>query len=337
MLSRKLLMVCAMAFAMIALFASGQALAFSNEPCSQANYNYCNEPPMKATNATWSIILDRIEPSLTPGQYEWWYHISSGSGDFTGSNFVGYLLPDCCRSATPDERIVIDQTASDPDMSCFGVSIGEPTIYFGRYNNQAFVCKGTPDATGKWKIVANTQYKTTSTIIIKSGKDVIQFEMAVPGCPLSPPPTEPLIGSRSYSECSNFGQNTIEPFVELDENGNPVTLPATADDISFYVIRNDDRDGCVSRLWKCIGHDCPDCTTTDGCPTDGSCIEVPFDALPPNAVVYTSFNKTCPDENINVSSGSPYYLYSVNSGGVTYNSCLDLGNYKWVALSYCGK
>ena len=329
MLSRKSLIVYAMAFAIVALFATGEVMAFSNEPCSQSNYEYCSEPAMTDTNGDWSITLNEIVPAPAPnlGQYEWHYKIQSNpDGSFTGSNFVGFLLPDCCRT---DERIDIDETGSTPGLTCEEVGEGEPTIYFGRYNNQAFVCKGNPDNTGDWKILANTQYKTTSTIIIKSGKDVLQFEMAVPGCPPAPAPTEPLIGSRTFSECSNFGQDTIESFV-IDG----ITLPATADDISFYVIRNDDRDGCVSRIWKCIGNDCPDCTTSGGCDAD-FCVEVTAEALPPNTVLETSFIRTCPDENITVTHGSPYYLYSVKSGGVTFNSCLDLGSYTWTTMNNC--
>lgn len=325
----------AVVFAAIVVLISGEAVAFSDEPCSQSNYEYCSEPAMTASTNGWTITLNSITPNATDGQYNWNYTITDPGGGFTGSNFVGFLLPDCCRTDDPDTRIVIGQTQSDPDLTCFGVSEGEPTINFGRYNNQAFVCKGTPDNTGNWTIVANTPYKTRSTIIIKSGKKVLEFEMAVPGCPPAPAPTEPLIGSRSFSECSNFGQDTIEPFV-IDG----VELFATADDISFYVIRNTDRDGCVSKIWRCIGLECNGCSTTGGCPeydpnNNYGCEEVDVADLPQNVVTQTAFIRTCPDENITVEQGSPFYLYTVNSGGYTYQSCLDLGSYRWVALSFC--
>lgn len=315
---------------------ANQAMAFSDEPCSQLNYEWCAEPPMSATNGSWTIILDEIVPSATPGKWEWRYIISSGGdGSFTGSNFVGFLLPDCCKTAEPDQRIIIDETASDPDITCFPVSDGEPTIYFGRYNNQAFVCKGTPDNTGNWTIVANTHYKTRSTIIIKSGKTVLEFEMAVPGCPLAPAPTEPLVGARTFSECTNFGQDTLEPIP--NPGGDPDPLPATADDVSFYIKRTDDTDGCASQIWRCAGLDCPDCTPAGGCPTTDPvvCEPVPQSALPSNYVLETSFLRTCPDENTSVTHSSPFYLYRTYSGGILYESCLDLGNYRWVNLSCC--
>lgn len=330
--------------AVIVFFVAGDALAFSDEPCSQYNYQYYKEPAMSASNSGWSITLDdEILPILDDddkptGNYEWTYTITDPSGNFTGANFVAFLIPDCYEpkdTSVPSYKIELHGTQSEPDLTCFDVSEGEPTIYFGRYNNQGFVCKGTPDNSGTWKIIANTSYKTKSTIIIKVGKDVLEFEMAVPGCPLAAPPEEPVLGSRTFSECSNFGQDTIEPFVIVDdEHPDGITLPADADDVSFYVIRTDDRDGCVSRIWKCIGHDCAGCTTA-GCSPESGCVEVFAGDLPPNVVTQTSFIRTCPDENISVTHGSPFYLYSINSGGVTFESCLDLADYSWTSLTKC--
>ena len=326
----------------VILFTTGEVMAFSDEPCSQSNYEYCNEPAMTATTGGWTITLNDILPEKNAsgeltGNYEWMYTISDPSGDgISGSNFVGLMLPDCCRTADPDERVIISPT-SVPPLTCFGVGEGEQTIYFGRYNNQAFVCKGTPDNTGNWKIVANTPYKTRSTIIIKLGKDVLQFEMAVPGCPPAPAPTEPLLGSRTFTECSNFGQDTIEDY-EIDG----VQIPHTQDDISFYVVRTDDRDGCVSRIYRCIDFDCGTCSEgscPEGTYDNGNliegCEEVTQDVPPPGVVTQTSFTRTCPDENISVVQGSPFYLYTVNSGGYTYESCLDLGSYRWVSITNC--
>lgn len=281
---------------------------------------------MSDEDGGWTITLvDIVAVDGSSGKWNWNYEIRSPGGGFTGSNFVGFLLPDCCNPAD----LVIDEGGSEPDLSCADVGVGEQTIYFGRYNNQAFVCKGNPDSTGDWTIVANTPYKTRSTIIIKSGKTVLQFEMAVPGCPPALPPTEPLIGNRNFSECSNFGQDTIEPFV-IDGD----ILPATADDVSFYVIRTDDRDGCVNEIWKCEGLDCPDCTTA-GCDLSSKCEKITAEIPPPEVVTQTSFTRTCPDENISVTTGSPYYLYTVNSGGFTYRSCLDLGTYRWLPNLNC--
>lgn len=329
--TKPILMYAAVLCAAI-IFTAGDAMAFSDEPCSKYNYEYCEEPAMSATNGTWSITLEEdILPGATPGTWVWNYHIESSPGTFVGANFVGFLLPDCCRS---DEKIAIDEVASDPDLTCYGVAEGEPTIYFGRYNNQAFVCKGTPDSSGHWSVVANTPYKTRSTIIIKSGKEVLQFEMAVPGCPIAPSPTEPKIGARTFSECTNFGQDTIEDYYIDGE-----LIPAENDDVSFFVIRTDDKDGCVSQIWRCPRHDCMDednntCSSWETCYASG-CVEITAGALPPYVVTETSFLRTCPDENITVKMGSPYYLYTFSSGGVTFESCLDLISYKWVDIGFC--
>lgn len=330
MCKRRFFLFSLFVVAIVAVFSIGEAFAFSDEPCSKSNYEYCSEPASEVTSNGWTIKLDSITLDETTGQYKWLYIITDPSGSFTGSNFVGFLIPDCCRTDSPDDRVTLDETASDPDLSCFGVAEGESTIYFGRYNNQAFVCKGNPDSTGHWTIVANTSHKTRSTIIIKTGKDVIQFEMAVPGCPPAPMPDEPLPGSRSYSECSNFGNDTIEPFTIPGWPGpNEGLWPADADDRSIFVIRSDTSEGCVYELWFCDDQDCPSCTSATGCDSP-NCYQVLAQALPSNVVSETYFTRLCPDENVRVVMNSPIYTVTVNSGGRTYVLCYDLAIKKYV-------
>ena len=339
MLERKLFIIGLLAFAAITLFNVSKVMAFSNEPCSQSNYEHCSEPPMVAESDGWRVVLNSITPKEgEPGKYVWDYTFANPTGEgIAGSNFIGILFPDCCNSSEKLNPAFIEN--SDPAMTCFEVGEGETTIYFGKYINQAFVCKGTPDSTGSYKIIANTKYKTTSTIIIKLGKIVIDFEMAVPGCPPAPAPIEPLIGSRTFTECSNFGQDTIKDYY-IDD----ILIPAESDDVSFYVIRNSDREGCVAQIWQCRAHNCPPCTPEAGCDTtvlDDSdppqpvCTAIDAAALPTSVVTETSFTRTCPDENISVKQGSPVYLYTINSGGRTFEVCLDLLTYQYIPVSEC--
>jgi hypothetical protein len=328
----------------IFIFISGEALAFSDEPCTGWNYNCgacteCVQPEvgMIVTDPAtqWTIKLDSVS-ELPDGNYDFLYKVTSTptSNTASGLNFVAMLIPDCCVSPP----VNIDIGASYPFKESFAPGVGESTLYFGRYVMNGYVVKGTSDSTVDWHLISNTNRLTMSTMIIKLKKDALTFKIAVPGCPAVPAGTEPLVGSRSFSECSNFGQDTIEPFVIDGEE-----LPANADDISFYVIRNTDRDGCVSRIWRCIGLECDGCSTTGGCATYDpvakyGCEEIDQEDLPWNVVTQTAFIRTCPDENISVEQGSPYYLYTVNSGGYTYQSCLDLGTYRWVPLRpYCIK
>ena len=337
MLRNRCLIFGAVMFTGIFLFIAGEALAFSDEPCTGLNYSCddcggCDQPQVgmivedQATQ--WSIKLHSVT-DLENGYYDFWYKVGNDStfSSASGLNFVAMLIPDCCVSP----KVLIDLDESDPFKEVNDPGVGENTLYFGQYVLNGFVVKGTSDSTVNWHLIANTNKLTMSTMIIKLKKGAIPFKMPVPGCPTVPLPTEPLLGSRTFSECSNFGQDTIEPFVIDGEE-----LPATADDVSFYVIRSDDRDGCVSRIWRCIGQDCAGCTTTEGCSSSSACEEI-LDpaAFPPNVVTQTSFLRTCPDENISVTQGSPYYLYTVNSGGYSFVSCLDLGTWTWTTLDKC--
>jgi hypothetical protein len=299
--------------AIVVLFAYTEAIAFNDEPCYGLNYEYCAPPAMSVTKSGWTITLS--EPSLrADGLYDWLYKITSPGGGFTGSNFVALLVPDCCKDS---DKIVFRPDLSVPtNLTSFAVGEGEPTLNFGRYNQQAFVIKGTPDSTGNWKIVTNTKYKTRSTIIIKSGKDVIQFEMAAFGCPLATPPAP--IGARTFSECANFGQDTT----------------ATNDDVSFYIVRNSDRDGCIASIWACTGHYCPDCAN-EVCSASSSCELMTPDEQPGEYVLEGSLLLSCPDENVSVYKGSPFYLYKWNSGGVTYKKCLDLATGSYTNMCCC--
>ena len=312
MLRRKSLIVFTLVFAFVALFAAGEVMAFSDEPCYGLNYEYCDAPAMSAESDGWTVTLS--EPTVrADGKVEWLYSFRSPGGGFTGANFVAFLVPDCCKDT---DKIDFYPSLSVPaNLTEFGVSDGENVIYFGRYNNQAFVIKGTPDNTGDWTIVTDTHYKTRSTIIIKEGKEVHEFEMAVFGCPpATPPPPLPEAG-RNFTQCINFGEDTPE-----DPNDN----------VSLYVVRMSTLKGCAARVWSCNALRCPGCTneecTNTGLPEGVVCEELPPEALPDNVVFSGNINPVCQDESTEVTQwpGSTYYLYTLNSGGVTRKICYDV-------------
>jgi len=323
-----IILLCVVAVTVLTLFAASKATAFSDEPCYGLNYDYCPAPAMSQTKSPWTITLS--EPVLTQdGNFEWNYFISNGAGTITGSNFAAFLIPDCCKMLT-DKIKVFKELSSPSNLFVSKVGEGEATLKFGMYNQQAFVVKGTPDSSGNWKIVTNTNHKTRSTIIIKSGNNVYQFEMAVPGCPLATSPQP--IGGRTHSECINTGQETTTPFYV----GNLGPFPANHDDVSFYIVRNMDRDGCVAKIWVCRGLYCPNCSN-EVCPIgeNSVCDEITGQTQSSGTILEASLIRSCPDENFSIKTGSPYYKYTFNSGGVTYVYCLDLSNYEYVDPSLC--
>jgi hypothetical protein len=308
----------------VTAFAPATGLAFSDEPCIEVKYDaHCQAPLTAQEKPPWKITLSSLS-QRTDGYYEWVYKILGPSGvSLTASNFVAFLIPDCCKAA--DQINFWGQGYSDPgNFSYYPVGVGEPTLNFGKYIQQARVLRGTPDGNGNWKIVTNTKTTTRSTIIIKSGKEVFTFEMAVPGCPILEP-----TGGRTQSECISTGQETTTPFSVPDEG----TFPADHDDVSFYIVRNRDRDGCIASIWGCTGLFCPNCQN-GSCPPGACRLLTPYEPEY-GTILEASLLRSCPNENFSIKTGSPYYKYTFNSGGVTYVYCLDLSNYAYVDPSFC--
>jgi hypothetical protein len=332
-----MILVFMVAATSLAVFTATKALGFSDEPCYGLNYDYCPAPLMTQAvtivSTTWTVTL-LGEPTKIPGMdyYEWIYSFTGPSGGISGSNFIAMLIPDCCKVA--DKIQVILGSSSPNNLSYSEVGKGEPTLKFGTYNQQARVLKGTPDANNQWKIVTNTQYKTRSTIIIKYGNTVFPFEMAVPGCPLATGPQP--IGGRTYTECVNMGQETTAPFYVPGDEGPLGPYPADHDDISFYIVRNMDRDGCISEIWGCIGHDCLDCKG-GSCDEnlEHKCEKMDWESLPPKTILEASLLRTCPDENLSKETGSPYTLITINSAGYSTKKCLDLNSGLWTYKCCC--
>jgi hypothetical protein len=335
-MKRKLLIILlfVVAVTIITVFTATKIMAFSDEACYGLNYDYCAEPVTTQTvtmgSNSWTISLgSNFEPIVIGDKtyYKWTYTFTGPTGGISGSNFIAMLIPYCCKET--DRIVLIKEQSSPTNLDYRDVGSGETTLKFGIYNMQARVLKGTPDANNQWKLVTTTQYKTRSTIIIKYGNNVFKFEMAVPGCPLakSPPP----IGGRTYTECVNIGQETASG----DIPGFP-GIPATNDDMSFYIVRNMDREGCMSEVWGCIGHDCKDCQA-GSCVENGTaqCQKMVWETLPEKTIIEGSLLRTCPDENFSMETGSPFQLITINSGGYTTKKCLDLNNGSWVNRCCC--
>jgi hypothetical protein len=148
--------------------------------------DYCDPPVETLTHGDWKITLVDVLPCAIStncsgtGLYDWYYEVKKISTDTSsGLNFLAMLIPDCCSGS----KIIVDLGQSTLFKEYFPVAEGEPTVYFGRYNEQARVAKGTPDRDIHWHLITNTNVKTNSTIILKVKKiGVLTFEMAVPGC-----------------------------------------------------------------------------------------------------------------------------------------------------------
>lgn len=318
MRKRKYRILAAMLIVIVMLFVSNNALAFND---------YCDSPAESMTIGDYTVKLTSIiETEAGSGLYDWKYEMTNKNGKLTGVNFIAMLIPDCCNDA-----IVFDPNNSVPiaaDWQVFDVGQGEQVKGFGQGNYQAYVIKSTPVVA--WTLRLDTNVKTETTIYLETSGGPLYFPMVGPGCMVPPPP--PPLGGRTFSECANFGQDTVEPIV-IDE----VTLPATADDVSFYMVRSSTTEGCITTIWACEGLDCPQCADQT-CPTGetSSCVEIFGENLPDEYVLQGSFLRSCPDENVSISQSSPYYLYKFYSGGVLYKKCLDLGTGQWTSLSYCG-
>jgi hypothetical protein len=154
-----------------------------------------------------------------------------------------------------------------------------------------------------------------------NAKEIIPCEPGIRGLG---EPIEIPTGGRTFTECANF----VAEYPGLD----PVEL-------SFYMVRAFDEDGCLTRQYFCPGADCSGCSGNDCLPSNSPCTEiVPEDPDPElDEVLATSFLRTCEDENLNVYGHSPFYGYKTTSGGRTYKVCIDLATGQRVNKVNCPK
>ena len=322
MIKRKSLLFFTLVIAIVALFGVTEVMAFCD---------YCNpdppDLPISVTEGGYTITLTGIteEASCTKndpatyGQtdlgtaipcYRWDFavHNEGNPSALTGLNFLALFIPDCCT----DPYIYFDLSAGTPDNAkIYPVAAGEPTVKIGRFNESAYMFKTTPDTPTLWSIVTTTDVITSLPAVLATGRkdNATSFEMPGPGCTA---PESLAVGGSTYTECVNW-------------YGDPADA---RDDVSFEIVRQGNRDGCINSVTFYAGLSCDPANpyfaaTREDLPTD----YVASGALHPGS---------CADEGVSVTHSSPYYWYSVVSGGYTFQGCLYLVNGTWVNKSLCG-
>jgi hypothetical protein len=320
MSKRKPLIFFTLVFAILALFAVSEVMAFCD---------YC-DPPLVGPidNQGWFVELESIvpcdgalpydPPCSGAGLFEWLYNVykldKNNEPTASGLNFLAMLIPDCCVGP----KITVDKSQSTGFNDYFPVAEGEPTLCFGCYNEQTRVAEGTPDNSTQWRLIASTDQSTESTILLKARKvGVLTYEMAVPGCAAT------AGGGVTFTSCVNW-------------YGDPEN---TSDDISLQVTRMGDTEGCiVPPVEFYVGI---------GCDPDAPRQEISGEQLAQAIESYVSSGslsgQVCDNEVMNVSHSSPWYLYEVVSGGYVFRSCLNLnvenpaaGPYWENSLAPCG-
>lgn len=320
MIKRKPLMYFTMVITLLGMFVT--SIAMAQEECPALNS--CNAGPYTLTaapgaNDEFPVKTTCYDSSVgtnpkTCYKYEYTF---SGSGDVNKIDHVYFGIPyNCFDPINVLTNVYWSPTGTnltpyfaDYNLPCEGGG-DEP---FADYVCSVRVVRINPQP-NKTIFFTETDRNGSGSIYIGAGRKKY-------GCtkPLITPGYDPIPpkGGRTFSECANFGQETTQ-----EPN----------DDVSFYMVRSD--EGCITRIWACEGLECPQCAD-QVCPSSDVCVEVTPEALPDDYVLQASFLRACPDENISVTHGSPYYLYKFYSGGTLYKKCLDLGNGKWTSLSNC--
>jgi hypothetical protein len=214
MLKRKPLIFFTLVFAIVALFAVSEVMAFCD---------YCDPPVDSLTVGDWTITLvSRTQISTDPVLWKWHYTVKESNNNFKGINYLAMLIPDCCNE--PAITVDVGHGQNQGFKWTFAVGEGEPTDGIGYKNLQAFVVKGTPDDSIDWYLITNTDVRASSTIVLKVRKvGALAFEMAVPGCAAT------AGGGVTFTSCVNWYGDPQNP----------------NDDISLQVTRMGDAQGCI--------------------------------------------------------------------------------------------
>ena len=279
MIKRKTLLFIAILLVAVAQFVTQKAAAFSD---------YCEEPQMKVTDpgTGWTVDLVSVT-ERDDGKWDWYYKVTNRplSDSASGLNFIAMLIPDCCTS--PKIEIYFTD-ASSGFTNYFNVGAGEPTLYFGRYIQQARVAKGTADNQVKWHLITNTQKMTTSTILLKVRKiGALAFEMAVPACD---PETDPITQSSEDFSYINAEGNTYTVTVYKDQAGNITEITRTVFDddgnpIDFDIIT--DQGIPANEIMARFPNPDPNLAP------DMPYVEEPFNFVPNDTVTKSGDNSTC--------------------------------------------
>jgi len=324
MLKSKPLLFFTLIFAIVAMFATSDSMAFNDDACYGWNYDESCPPPLKTLtdSATgWTITLDSVNPISGTGLYDWYYTVenSPGSGSAAGLNFVAMLIPDCCT----EPKINIDINNSDPFKEVFPVAEGENTLYFGRYIEQGFVVKGTADSVVDWHLIANTDKITSSTIIIKLKKSAITFEMAVPGCTPAVAP-EPIPGGlRATAEIKKVVQPAPASLMQSLTTEQAEEPREYA--ICLKAIKNEVTKCYEQIFYACIDPE-GDCNAL---PDDAYC---PFAQLPKESTIKSQYGGEPACDNVIAipedaafgicGDGAPYWDYNPDPNNYVPPTCL---------------
>ena len=219
-------LLCSLVIAIAALFAGSEVIAFCDN-CDPG------ELPISVVIGPYTVTLNSIEQIVdsTPTYYKWKYTVvNTGTTALTGLNFLAMLIPDCCNGT-----IAVDV---DNYQKYFGVAVGEDTLNFGRYNQQASVIKIFPDSLTNWVIVATSNTPTITTALIRYGQghgDAISAEIPGPGCAKVQCPA-PATRVEPRSQCWQF-------IAEEDQ---------CETDTTWYAEWTEG-DECAVRVWACSG------------------------------------------------------------------------------------
>lgn len=334
MSKRKYLIFFTLMFASVALFGVTEVMAFSD---------YCNpdppDLPISVTAGGYTITLESIteeasctkynpenygDPFNTLGTatpcYRWNYvvHDQNNPSSITGLNFIALFIPDC---ECTDPYIYFDLAASVPsNAKIYPVGVGEPTVYLGRFNKSTYILKNTPSNDQLMSLVSTTNVVTTIPMALATGSkanSTTAFQGPGPGC--TAPECQCSAGGGSiYTECVNWIGD----------------VESTLDDVSFEIVRQDNRDGCIQSITFFTGFSC-DLSNDHFTASRG---DLPADYVSSGALHPGS----CPDEGVTVVHNSPWYWYDVKSGGYSFKGCLDLNLENptvgafWTTWNYCG-
>lgn len=334
MLRKKTLLFSTVFIVIVALFGVTEVMAFSD---------YCspNPPdlPITVNAGGYTITLESIteeasctkynpenygDPYNTLGTatpcYRWNYvvHDQNNPSSITGLNFIALFIPDC---ECTDPYIYFDLAASVPsNAKIYPVGVGEPTVYLGRFNKSTYILKNTPSNDQLMSLVSTTNVVTTIPMALATGNkanSTTAFQGPGPGC--TAPECQCSAGGGSiYTECVNWIGD----------------VESTLDDVSFEIVRQDNRDGCIQSITFFTGFSC-DLSNDHFTASRG---DLPADYVSSGALHPGS----CPDEGVTVVHSSPYYWYDVKSGGYSFQGCLDLNLANptigafWTTWNYCG-
>ena len=337
MSKRKYLTFFTLVFAIVALFAASDAMAFWNDPvygldwettiCKNSPDCFAPTSPYEETIGDWTVRylgfteIDNTDPKRFRHHYEI-FKVKNGSETASGLNLAAWLLPVCWGNSP---QVLISLGESFPDnLKLESQAVGVPSGGFGRQIQDTFVLWGTPvaDSIG-WDLASRTNKVTWSTVYVDARRTSgLGFKMPVPGCDLAPePPCEPAPGgiTSSYRECrNNLGKTNVQ-----------------GDEIHYWYYRNSDAQGCIDQekdFIICTGF-CPEKYDDES----GTCTPPLTPSQVAEHILASSLNpQKCDDEAVNTTFNiGDHYLYEVWSGGYYWSGCLNLDTYVWDPLYCC--